>query len=75
MFIDDQQVELGANWIHGVLGNPMYELAMSNGLVDITHRPKLPSIVATTMDGTRVPFQLLQVCYFFLFIQLHYFAK
>lgn len=61
MFIDYQQVELGANWIHGVLGNPMYELAMSYGLVDITHRPKLPSIVATTMDGTKVPFQLLQV--------------
>lgn len=39
----------------------MYELAMANGLVDITHRPKLPSIIATTMDGTKVPFQLLQV--------------
>uniref|UniRef100_A0A2S2QAS1 Spermine oxidase n=1 Tax=Sipha flava TaxID=143950 RepID=A0A2S2QAS1_9HEMI len=61
--INDQKVELGANWIHGVLGNPMYELAMSHGLVDINHRPKLPSIVATTMDGTKVPFQLLQETY------------
>jgi hypothetical protein len=67
LFIDDQKVELGANWIHGVLGNPMYELAMSHGLVDINHRPKLPSIVATTMDGTKVPFQLLQVCSLFFF--------
>lgn len=61
IIIDDQEVELGANWIHGVLGNPMYELAMANGLVDITHRPKLPSIVATTVNGTKIPFQLLQV--------------
>lgn len=39
----------------------MYELAMANGLVDITHRPKLPRIIATTIDGTKIPFQLLQV--------------
>lgn len=62
LFSGDQQIELGANWIHGVLGNPMYELAMANGLVDITHRPKLPNIVATTVDGVKVPFKLLQVC-------------
>jgi len=61
-FTDDQRLELGANWIHGVLGNPMYELAMANGLVDITHMPKLPSVIATTIDGTKVPFQLLKVC-------------
>lgn len=60
-FTDDQEIELGANWIHGVLGNPMYELAMANGLVDITHHPKLPRIVATTVDGFKVPLQLLQV--------------
>lgn len=40
----------------------MYELAMANGLVDITHRPKLPSIIATTTAGAKVPFQLLHVC-------------
>lgn len=61
-FTDDQQLELGANWIHGVLGNPMYELATANNLIDITHRPKLPSVIATTTEGTRVPFKLLQVC-------------
>jgi len=38
----------------------MYELALANGLVDITHRPKLPSIIAAAMDGTKVPIQLLQ---------------
>ncbi|KAE9529588.1 hypothetical protein AGLY_011684 [Aphis glycines] len=61
--INGQQIELGAHWIHGVLGNPMYELALANGLVDITHRPKLPSIIATAMDGTKVPIQLLQETY------------
>lgn len=62
-YIDDQPIELGAHWIHGVLGNPMYELALANGLVDITYSPKLPSIIATAMDGTQVPIELLQVSY------------
>lgn len=26
------KVELGANWIHGVLGNPIFELAISHGV-------------------------------------------
>ena len=29
------KAELGANWIHGVLGNPLYELAVSKGLVSV----------------------------------------
>lgn len=38
--IGQERVELGANWIHGVLGNPVYELAMQYGLVDIMAAPK-----------------------------------
>lgn len=38
--IGPEKVELGANWIHGVLGNPIYELAMQHGLVDIMASPK-----------------------------------
>lgn len=38
--IGEEKVELGANWIHGVLGNPVYELAMQHGLVDIMAAPK-----------------------------------
>lgn len=38
--IGQERVELGANWIHGVLGNPVYELAMQHGLVDIMAAPK-----------------------------------
>ncbi len=34
-FSAGNKAELGANWIHGVLGNPLYELAVSKGLVRI----------------------------------------
>lgn len=56
-------VELGARWIHGVLGNPIYELAMINGLVDIMQVPKPHRMVAATENGKQVPFTVLQeVC-------------
>lgn len=61
MFSGENKVELGANWIHGVLGNPMYEVAMSNNLIDIIHVPKPHKVVAATEDGKQVPFQTLQV--------------
>ncbi|GLG96486.1 Protein anon-37Cs [Gryllus bimaculatus] len=57
------KVELGANWIHGVLGNPMYELAMANGLIDIVQVPKPHRVIATTEDGKQIPFQTLQEIY------------
>ncbi|GFG38328.1 hypothetical protein Cfor_01739 [Coptotermes formosanus] len=57
------KIELGANWIHGVLGNPMYEIAMANGLIDIVHVPKPHKVVAATEDGKQIPFQLLQETY------------
>lgn len=57
----NHKIELGANWIHGVLGNPMYEIAMANGLIDIVHVPKPHKVVAATEDGKQIPFKLLQV--------------
>ncbi|PSN57820.1 hypothetical protein C0J52_04398 [Blattella germanica] len=57
------KIELGANWIHGVLGNPMYEIAMANGLIDIVHVPKPHKVVAATEDGKQIPFQVLQEIY------------
>ena len=33
LFSAGNKAELGANWIHGVLGNPLYELAVAKGLV------------------------------------------
>ncbi|RZF34166.1 hypothetical protein LSTR_LSTR003576 [Laodelphax striatellus] len=61
--VESHRVELGANWIHGVLGNPMYEMAMSHGLIDIVNIPKPHKVVAATEDGKQVPFQLLQEIY------------
>uniref|UniRef100_A0A2M4ATP0 Putative flavin-containing amine oxidase n=1 Tax=Anopheles triannulatus TaxID=58253 RepID=A0A2M4ATP0_9DIPT len=58
-----QKIELGANWIHGVLGNPMFELAMQHGLVSIINIPKPHKVVAATEDGKQVPFQVLQEIY------------
>lgn len=59
----NQRVELGANWIHGVLGNPVYELAMQHGLVDILQAPKPHKVVAATENGKQVPFAILHEIY------------
>ncbi|XP_023717408.1 peroxisomal N(1)-acetyl-spermine/spermidine oxidase isoform X1 [Cryptotermes secundus] len=59
----NHKIELGANWIHGVLGNPMYEIAMVNGLIDIVHVPSPHKVVAATEDGKQIPFQVLQEIY------------
>ncbi|KAJ8716683.1 hypothetical protein PYW07_003310 [Mythimna separata] len=55
----NQNVELGANWIHGVLGNPIFEIAMANGLVNIINIPKPHKVIAATEDGKQVPFGVL----------------
>lgn len=59
----NEKVELGANWIHGVLGNPVYELAMNHGLVDIMQTPKPHKVVASTEKGKQVPFTVLREVY------------
>lgn len=61
--IGNQKVELGANWIHGVLGNPVYEFAMQHGLVDILQTPKPHKVVAATENGKQVPFLVLHEIY------------
>lgn len=61
--IGNEKVELGANWIHGVLGNPVYELAMQHSLVDIMQVPKQHKVVAATEKGKQVPFSILQEIY------------
>lgn len=61
--IGNEKVELGATWVHGVLGNPIYELAMQHGLVDIMHTPKPHRVVAATEAGKQVPFKVLHEIY------------
>jgi len=61
--IGGAKAELGANWIHGILGNPVYELAAANRLVEVGQPPKCHNVAATTEDGRRVPFSILQETY------------
>jgi len=63
MQIGGSKVELGANWIHGILGNPLYELAVSNNLVDVQQSSHPHNVVATTEEGRRLPFAILQEIY------------
>jgi spermine oxidase len=57
------KVELGANWIHGVLGNPVFEFAMSHGLINILQTPQHRRVVALCDNGKQVPFDVLQQIY------------
>ncbi|XP_023934114.2 peroxisomal N(1)-acetyl-spermine/spermidine oxidase [Bicyclus anynana] len=57
--LKNHSVELGANYIHGVLGNPIFELATGNGLVNIINVPKPHKVIAATEDGKQVPFGVL----------------
>jgi len=63
MQMGGSKVELGAHWIHGILGNPLYELAVSNNLVDVVQPHKPHNVVATTEEGRRLPFPVLQEIY------------
>jgi heterodisulfide reductase subunit A-like polyferredoxin len=61
--VGSRRVELGANWIHGVLGNPIFELAMANNLISIVNIPKPHKVVAALETGKQVPFDVLQEIY------------
>ena len=37
---DAGRVELGATWLHGLKGNPMYELALQYGLMNGSERKR-----------------------------------
>ena len=32
--VEERKIEMGANWIHGIIGNPVYELLSRRGAVD-----------------------------------------
>ncbi|OXU22093.1 hypothetical protein TSAR_012831 [Trichomalopsis sarcophagae] len=61
--VTDKKVELGANWIHGVLGNPIFELAMANDLISITSIPRPHKIVAAMENGKQLLFSVLEEIY------------
>ncbi|KAF2349057.1 Amine oxidase [Trinorchestia longiramus] len=61
--IEGCHLELGASWIHGVLGNPIYELASANGLVSIVQNLQPHTVLAACQDGSKLPFSVLQEMY------------
>lgn len=61
--VGEKKVELGANWIHGVLGNPIFELAMANDLINIMSISRPHKIVAAMENGKQIPFQVLEEIY------------
>jgi hypothetical protein len=63
MCTGEQKIELGANWIHGVLGNPVFELAMANNLINIMSISRPHKIIAAMEDGKQIPFPVLEEIY------------
>lgn len=61
--IGHTKAELGATWIHGVLGNPLYEIAATQNLLDATTIQKPQNVAATTESGRRLPLSILQEVY------------
>ncbi|XP_053202608.1 peroxisomal N(1)-acetyl-spermine/spermidine oxidase-like [Panonychus citri] len=63
--IDGQNVELGANWIHGIINNPIYDLAVRYKLIDPSatdgssedgsSEDESPRMVGLTSAGDLVP--------------------
>ncbi|KAL7034696.1 hypothetical protein ACKWTF_008063 [Chironomus riparius] len=54
----------GANWVHGVLGNPIFELAMQHNLINLQQTaPQSRKVIALTDNGKQVPFETLQEIY------------
>lgn len=71
--LSSKRVELGANWIHGIIGNPICDIAIKNKLVDPLGADSCPSVdsvqrkkyfvSAITQSGDRIPIKLVEDCY------------
>src|ERR1700743_2923530 len=49
------RIELGANWIHGIMGNPIYDLALRHKLIDQLSSSSGKHLVeARSLSGTKV---------------------
>jgi len=73
MELSSKTVELGANWIHGMIGNPICDLALKHKLVDPLAYEANPSVEAVqgkryfvsavTENGERIPLSLVEETY------------
>ncbi|XP_043225185.1 peroxisomal N(1)-acetyl-spermine/spermidine oxidase-like isoform X1 [Amphibalanus amphitrite] len=61
--VDQLKLQLGAMWIHGVLGNPIYELAVRSGLIKSIQDQPVHSLMACREDGRPIPFHIVQEVY------------
>lgn len=73
MDLPSKTVELGANWIHGMIGNPIYEIAHRNKLVDPLGAESNPAIETVqgkryfvcgiNQEGQKIPLSIIEDCY------------
>lgn len=79
-FIDDDEtkpLEMGANWIHGLWGNPLYRLVQENGQVFHHKKEKLfcDSIVQFVDEHGRIFDPMLCLAFYDLYLQWNIEAK
>ncbi|CAG2100453.1 unnamed protein product [Medioppia subpectinata] len=61
---ENHRIEIGANWIHGILGNPIYDLALRHRLIDQLAQTSGKHLVeARAMNGAKVDINLLEEVY------------
>jgi hypothetical protein len=70
---DNHRIELGANWIHGIMGNPIYELALKHKLIDQLSNTNTGKhiVEARTPNGDKVDIKVVEEIYktYFYFIK------
>lgn len=73
MDLPSKTVELGAQWIHGIIGNPICDIAVASRLVDPLSSESSPSneavqgkrytVTGMTEFGSKIPFDLIEETY------------
>ena len=69
---EGHRIELGANWIHGIMGNPIYELALKHKLIDQLSTSGGKHLVeARNLNGSKVDIKVVEEVYrtYFYFIK------
>lgn len=60
--IEEEKIELGANWIHGIINNPIYEILYKNQVIDFNtnENKSCYNLRARTYDGKDIEIKLIQ---------------
>lgn len=80
MDLPSKTVELGAQWIHGIIGNPICDIALSNRLVDPLSHESTPAtesvqgkrymVTGINEFGCKIPFDIIEETYQAYFVML-----